>query len=109
MIIDHALERLRHHTSHYSFPRPETMTSATAAARTTMAMDGMALQSLGVPVDGMGGLSVRMVSWLLMVKGRCMWGPTLTDVTATFMTFETEDIEPVSFRKVVRFSTREFG
>ena len=60
LIIHHALEIIRKDAApHYSFPPAKTKT--VAAARTAMAMDGLALRSFGVPVDGMGGSTVSMV------------------------------------------------
>ena len=71
LIMHHALDRVR---PHYSIPCDETETTAAAAARTTMDMDGTVLQSSGVLVDGMSCSVVSMMGWLnggVGREGRC--------------------------------------
>ena len=72
LIIYHALERemMRRNTIIFHARRDEH--NGTAAARTTMAMDGTALPLFGVAVDAMGRSAVSMVGWLN--GGACGWG-----------------------------------
>ena len=60
-VIDHSSCIGKDAAPYYSFPPTEMKTMAAAAARTAVTMDGVALQSFGVPVNGMGGLTVSMV------------------------------------------------